>query len=104
MDQTLVAALREGKPLADPKLEALRRFTTHAVRERGFVAEADINAFLAAGYFRRNVLQVLLGVAAKILGNYINHIVGTEYDDFMQGHEWSKPSAFDANAIPARDD
>jgi alkylhydroperoxidase family enzyme len=104
MDQTLVAALREGKPLADPKLEALRRFTTHVVRERGFVAEADVNAFLAAGYFRRNVLEVLLGVAAKILGNYTNHIVGTEYDDFMHGHEWSKPSAFDANAIPAGND
>jgi alkylhydroperoxidase family enzyme len=101
IDQTLVVGLREGKPLADPKLEAVRRFTTHLVRERGFVAEADINAFLAAGYSRRNVLEVLLGVAAKILGNYTNHIVRTEYDDFMRGHEWSKPSVIDANAIPA---
>jgi alkylhydroperoxidase family enzyme len=92
MDQTLVAALREGKPLADPKLEALRRFTTHTVRERGFVAEADIDAILAAGYLRRNVLEVLLGVAAKILGNYTNHIVRTEYDDFMRGHEWNGSS------------
>jgi alkylhydroperoxidase family enzyme len=100
MDQTLVAALRGGKPLADPKLDALRRFTTHVVRERGFVADADIDDFLAAGYLRRNVLEVLLGVAAKILGNYTNHIVRTEYDDFMRGHEWSKPSALGANAIP----
>lgn len=90
MDPALVSALREGRQLADLKLEALRRFTTQVVRERGAVTEADVEAFLVVGYLQRNVLEVLLGVAAKILGNYTNHIIRTEYDDFMRGHEWKK--------------
>ena len=90
MDVSLVMALREGMPLADRKLEALRRFTSHVVRERGQMPETEVAAFRDAGYTPQNVLDVLLGVAAKILGNYTNHVVRTQYDEFMRGHEWSK--------------
>jgi alkylhydroperoxidase family enzyme len=62
MDACVIAALRAGTPLPDAKLEALHRFTTLVVRERGFVPDADVNAFLAAGYTRENVLEVILGV------------------------------------------
>ncbi|WP_414440176.1 carboxymuconolactone decarboxylase family protein [Burkholderia sp. 22PA0106] len=87
-----IAALRAGTPLPDPKLEALHRLTTIVVRERGFVPEADVAAFLAAGYTRRNVLEVVLGVATKVMSNYTNHLVHTEYDAFMKGNEWTKPA------------
>jgi alkylhydroperoxidase family enzyme len=61
------------------------------VRERGFATDADIDAFLAAGYTRRNVFEVILGVATKVMSNYTNHIVHTPYDAFMKGNEWIKP-------------
>ena len=79
--------------LPDPRLEALHRFTTTVVRERGFVPDADVGAFLAAGYTRRNVLEVVLGVATKVMSNYTNHIVHTPLDAFMKGNEWTKPIA-----------
>jgi alkylhydroperoxidase family enzyme len=91
MDPAVIAALREGTPLPDPKLEALHRFATIVVRERGFASDADVEAFLAAGYTRRNVLEVVLGVATKVMSNYTNHIVHTQYDSFMKGNEWTKP-------------
>ncbi|OXC73427.1 carboxymuconolactone decarboxylase family protein [Caballeronia sordidicola] len=97
MDPAVIAALREGKPLPDPKLEAMRRFTTFVVRERGFASDADVEAFFAAGYTRQNVLEVILGVATKVMSNFTNHIVHTEYDPFMKGNEWTKP--VDANAV-----
>lgn len=91
MDPAVIAALRAGTPLPDPKLEALHRFTTLVARERGFVPEAEVEAFIAAGYTRRNVLEVILGVATKVMSNYTNHIVYTPYDAFMKGNEWTKP-------------
>ncbi|MBR8296154.1 carboxymuconolactone decarboxylase family protein [Burkholderia cenocepacia] len=93
MDAGVIAALRAGTPLPDAKLEALHRFTTLMVRERGFVPDADVDAFLAAGYTRQNVLEVILGVATKVMSNYTNHIVHTELDGFMAGNEWTKPVA-----------
>jgi len=91
MDPAVIAALRAGTALPDAKLEALHRFRTIVVRERGFVPDAEVEAFLAAGYTRRNVLEVILGVATKVMSNYTNHIVHTPYDAFMKGNEWTKP-------------
>jgi alkylhydroperoxidase family enzyme len=91
MDPAVIDALRAGAALPDAKLEALHRFTTVVVRERGFATDADVDAFLAAGYTRRNVFEVILGVATKVMSNYTNHIVHTPYDAFMQGNEWTKP-------------
>lgn len=91
MDPAVIDALRAGTELTDAKLEALHRFTTVVVRERGFATDADIDAFLAAGYTRRNVFEVILGVATKVMSNYTNHIVHTPYDAFMKGNEWIKP-------------
>jgi len=93
MDWAVIEALREGGIIPDAKLEALHRFTTIVVRERGFATDADVDAFLAAGYTRRNVLEVVLGVATKVMSNYTNHIAHTELDAFMAGNEWSKPLA-----------
>ncbi|WP_438396116.1 carboxymuconolactone decarboxylase family protein [Caballeronia sp. DA-9] len=92
MDAGVIASLRAGTPLPDAKLEALHLFTTLVVRQRGFVPDADVDAFLAAGYTRQNVLEVVLGVATKVMSNYTNHIVHTELDAFMSGNEWTKPA------------
>jgi len=91
MDPAVIEALRAGTRLPDARLEALHRFTTLVVRNRGWVDDADVDAFIAAGYTRRNVLEVVLGVATKVMSNYTNHIVHTPLDAFMKGNEWSKP-------------
>jgi len=91
MDAGVIAALRAGTAIPDAKLEALHVFATHVVRERGFVPNTGIDAFLAAGYTRQNVLEVVLGVATKLMSNYTNHLVHTQLDAFMKGNEWTKP-------------
>lgn len=92
MDAGVIAALRAGTALPEARLEALHRFATLVVRERGFVPDADVEAFLAAGYTRRNVLEVVLGVATKVMSNYTNHLIDTQLDKFMAGNEWTKPT------------
>lgn len=86
----VVDAIREGKPIADLRLEALRRFTANVVRSRGWPSGDDVHAFLAAGYGQQQVLEVVLGVGIKTLSNYTNHIAGTPLDEAFSRAAWSK--------------
>ncbi|MHA7775696.1 carboxymuconolactone decarboxylase family protein [Roseibium sp. M-1] len=73
----LVDELRSGGPISDPKLEALRVFTARVVTNRGAVGRADTEVFLAAGFTTRQALEVVLGVALKVMTNYTNALAGT---------------------------
>jgi uncharacterized peroxidase-related enzyme len=86
-----VAALRDGRPLADPRLEALRSFTARVVEARGWVDDEALEAFLAAGFSRSQSREVVLGVAMKTLSNYANHLAETPLDDVFRGQSWTHP-------------
>ena len=88
----VVQALRQGGPLADARLEALRSFTSKVVAERGWVPEADVATFLAAGFTRAQVLDVVLGVGMKTLSNYATHMAPTPVDEAFSPHAWERPS------------
>lgn len=87
---TVVAAIRDGRDIADPALEALRRFTVTVVRSRGNPTEAEVAAFLAAGHTAQQVLEVVLGVGMKTLSNYTNHIAATPLDAAFAPVAWAK--------------
>jgi uncharacterized peroxidase-related enzyme len=91
VEAAAIAALREGRPMADTKLEALRQFAAKVTRQRGAVSEADVAAFKAAGYDNRAVLDVLVLAATKLISNYTNHLAQTPNDSFMKGAEWTAP-------------
>ena len=92
LDRPVLTALREGVAIeSDPRLEALRQFTVSIVRNRGLVERADTDAFLAAGFTKADILDVVTGVTMKTMSNYINHIAETELDDAFQAMAWSKP-------------
>ncbi|SEL23544.1 uncharacterized peroxidase-related enzyme [Roseovarius azorensis] len=74
-------ALRDGKPLSDPKLEALRKFTHHMWQTRGLPTQAEAEAFKAAGYSDVHVLEIILALAVKTISNYANHVNHTNLDD-----------------------
>ncbi|MFC4907482.1 carboxymuconolactone decarboxylase family protein [Actinomadura gamaensis] len=87
----VVEALRDGKPLPDPALEAARRFTRLMVANRGWVPDEEVQAFLDAGYTRRHVMDVVLGVGMKTLSNYTNHIAHTPLDPAWAAQRWTRP-------------
>jgi hypothetical protein len=43
-----------------------------------------MDKFLAAGYRKDQVLEVLIGVALKTMSNYLDHISPTELDPAFQ--------------------
>ena len=87
-----IEALRNGKPLADPKLQALRHFTQRTIEARGWLCDREIEVFLSAGYTQQQVLEVILGIAVKIIHNYTNHIAKTPLDKVFQPYARSKPN------------
>jgi uncharacterized peroxidase-related enzyme len=98
VDNAAIAAVREGRPIADPKFEALRQFAAKVTRNRGVVSEADVAAFKAAGYDNCAVLDVLVLAATKLISNYTNHLAQTPNDAFMKGAEWRAPGKLKAAA------
>jgi uncharacterized peroxidase-related enzyme len=94
-DET-IAAVRQGRPIADAKLEALRRFAALVTRNRGAVSQADVEAFKAAGYGNQAILDLLVLAAAKLISNYANHLAQTPLDAFMKGAEWEAPGKLKA--------
>jgi AhpD family alkylhydroperoxidase len=80
--------LRAGRPLVDPKLEALRAFTLAVSSKRGFVSEADKQAFVAAGYSVKQMLDVVVGVAMKVMTTYVNHFAETPLDAAVAAYAW----------------
>lgn len=93
MDEAAIQALREGQPIADAQLQALRVFAEAVVRERGFVGDAAVDAFIAAGFTRANVLEVVTVAATKTISNYVNHITHTPKESFMSDPAlaWTAP-------------
>ncbi|MEM7329950.1 MAG: carboxymuconolactone decarboxylase family protein [Pseudomonadota bacterium] len=89
LDLNVIAAVREDRAIADPKLEALRVFTKKVVIDRGFVSDTDVDAFLNAGYAQSAVLAVILGVALKVISNYTNHVAETPVNEAFQKHAWT---------------
>ncbi len=88
----IIDALRDGHPLSDPQLEALRQFVRAVVKSRGHATETEVKDFLDAGYTRAQILDVLVGVGMKTLSNYTNHITDTPLDTAFQPQVWKKAS------------
>lgn len=82
-------AIRAGGQVPDPKLAALRRFAQVMVESRGRPARTDVEAFLAAGYSERHVLDVILAIAVKTLSNYANHLFHTPLDAMFESRAWA---------------
>ncbi|MEO0467359.1 MAG: carboxymuconolactone decarboxylase family protein [Pseudomonadota bacterium] len=89
LDMDVIHAVRDDRPINDPRLEALRRFTKQVVVQRGFVADADVDAFIEAGWDRAAVLGVILGVALKVVSNYTNHVAETPVNEQFKAFEWA---------------
>lgn len=91
MSQAAIDALRAGTEIPDEKLEALRSFTRDLISYRGHPPEASWEGFSSAGYGSAEGLEVVLGLATKLISNYANGIAGTPLDVPVQDRAWEKP-------------
>jgi uncharacterized peroxidase-related enzyme len=83
----VVAAIRSNMPVSDPKLNALVNLTREIVAKRGHAEPQTIESFLAAGYRKDQILEILIGVALKTMSNYSDHISPTELDQAFRAEQ-----------------
>ncbi|MFD0021496.1 carboxymuconolactone decarboxylase family protein [Streptomyces sp. NPDC058382] len=79
-DAGLVAALRDGSPLCDEQLEAVRKFTLAVIETNGAVDDGTLQAFLAHGHTARNALEVVLGIGAYTMSTLANRMTEAPVD------------------------
>lgn len=82
-------AIRDGRPVADAKLEALRAFAHVMTESRGNPTPEQAQAFLDAGFEETHILGIILALSAKVISNYSNHIFHTELDPAFASRAWT---------------
>lgn len=84
-----VDALRRGAAPTDSKLGALSDYARMMVRRRGAVERPTLEAFFAAGYSKRQALDVVMGMAFSLMANYAGHVTHAPLDDFLEPFAWT---------------
>jgi uncharacterized peroxidase-related enzyme len=85
-------AIRDDRGIDDERFAALVGMTRSLLATRGHPHEADVAAFLAAGYTETQVLELVLAVAVKTISNWSNHLFATPVDDVFASRTWSAPA------------
>ncbi len=81
VDGDVIKALHAGEPLQDAKLHALQATTRALTHQRGQLSDTQTAAFKAAGYGEQQLLEIVLGLAQKVISNYANHLADTPVDE-----------------------
>jgi uncharacterized peroxidase-related enzyme len=76
----VIDAASHGRPIADPKIAALQRFTKALILGRTQVSDADLEGIQAAGFDRKAIVAIVLAVSAKFFANAIAHIAQPAVD------------------------
>ena len=77
-NQQTLDAIHSEAVIDDASDRALVTYARKVVKQRGYVSDEDIKEFIAAGFTRQAVLEIVLIVSIKTLSNYINHITEPE--------------------------
>jgi len=88
VDGAITEALRNRTELPSHKLQTLHLTTLALVRNRGKLTPEQASTFFEAGYENRHVLEIVLGLAQKVMSNYINHLAETPVDEPFQAFAW----------------
>ena len=92
VDSAVIEALRNRTRLPNGRLQVLHLTTLALVRNRGKLSEAELADFFGAGYARRQLLEIVLGISQKVMSNYVNHLAETPVDSPFQKFVWEADS------------
>ena len=68
-----IVAIRQGSAPFDARLDALARFTRSVAINRGHVGDAEVDAFLAAGWTAENLVDAIVTIGDKMITNYLHN-------------------------------
>jgi alkylhydroperoxidase family enzyme len=88
LDPADVEAMRTGRSPSDPKLGALSTLARTLIEKRGQLNDQDIGRFLAAGFGKDLLLEVINIVAASTITNYTGNVTNPPLEAMLQAHAW----------------
>jgi len=94
----IVAAVRSGGTISDPKLAALQQFSRRIALTRGHLDDGEVEQFLAAGYTPTQVQEVILGVCVKMFSNITDNVMGFPLDEQFSDYAWD-PDSVDGSLL-----
>jgi alkylhydroperoxidase family enzyme len=91
VDAADVEAIRDGKPPKDSKLAALSILAKTLIEKRGRIDQQDQEKFLAAGFGRDHLLEVIAIVAASTITNYTASVTNPPLEPALEPYAWKAP-------------
>lgn len=89
VDQDTVDAVRAGGVSNDARLQALGRLTFAILDKKGAIGAHDVRPFLNAGFELPQILELLVGIAAKTMTNLAAKIARIPLDQEFAEEAWS---------------
>lgn len=79
LDEEAILNARRGNS-SDPRTDAILKFASKLVADRGRVADSDIEGLRSADLTEGEIAEVIANVALNIFTNYFNHVAETDVD------------------------
>jgi alkylhydroperoxidase family enzyme len=89
IDPADVEAIRAGRLPRDSQLAALSALAKAMIEKRGRLDDQDVDRFLAAGFGKDHLLEVIAIVAASTITNYTGSITRPPLEAPFQAHAWA---------------
>ena len=89
LDPAEVDAIRAGRSPNDGKLGALSTLARTLIEKRGRIDDQHRERFLAAGFGKDHLLEVIAVVAASTITNYTGSVTNPPLEAPFQAHAWS---------------
>lgn len=83
-----VALIRAGKPPGDPRLAALAGLARALIESHGLTVAADIDEFIAAGYAKSQVLDVIAGIAISTMAGLTANVAKPPVEPRFEAQAW----------------
>jgi alkylhydroperoxidase family enzyme len=81
-------AIRERRLPSDKRFAALSALAKGLIEKRGHLSEQELDSFIAAGYTKEQVLEVIAIVAASTITNYTGTIANPPLEDPFRQYAW----------------
>ena len=81
-------AIRARLVPSDRRFGALSTLAKTLIEKRGHLSEQELDAFLAAGFTKEQILEVISVVAASTITNYAGTIANPPLEDQFQQFAW----------------
>ena len=88
IDSEETSAIREGHLPRDKRFAALSNLAKTLIDKRGHLSEQELDSFIAAGFTKEQVLEVIAIVAASTITNYTGTIANPPLEDAFLEHAW----------------